>query len=328
MDKKVEISYKTVLFSLGILLLLWLAYLLRDIIFLFYISILLVLALGPGVNALTRRGLPRILAALMNYLIFLVLLVLAVYFLAGPLVQQSGSLVQQLANLGGRLGIGNWLSGSLENSLANILSLSGNILRVTQTVFNNLLQVTSVFVISFYLLLGGNKLLDKLTSFLNNRQAKKIEKVIIESEKEVSHWLWGQLLLMLIVGVITYLILLILRVPYALPLAFLAGILEVFPNIGPIIAAIPATVIGFGVSPLKGFFVLVAYILIQQLENNLIVPKIMQGVTGINPVVALVGVLVGYRLGGVVGALFILPSILIGRVLFEEIILPQVKKIK
>jgi len=327
MVKKVEISYKTIVFTLVVLLLAWVFYLIRDIILLVYVGMMLTLALGPAVDRLESWRIPRLLAVLVNYLAFLGLLALVLSFLARPLVQQSGLLIQQVVGLGERVGIGEWLEDLLRDPLRNILPLSGDIFRLTQDIFNNLIQVFSVFVFSFYLILDRRKIPSYLSGFLGKARAQKVEKVAKRIEGEIGHWLWGQVLLMVIVAALTYLALLLLRFPYALPLAFLAGLLEVFPNVGPIIAAIPAVVVGFTISPLMSFLAVAAFFLVQQIESNLITPKVMQGATGLNPIVTILGLLIGFRLAGVIGAVFTLPTVLVLKVLAKELVLPRLKKV-
>lgn len=327
MVKKVEVSHKTVFFVLICLLLFWFIYLIRDIIFLFYVGVLLMLALGPGVNKLEKLRVPRLLAILLNYLAFFGLLILAGFLLAGPLLQQGGLLLQQIIKLAESAGAGNWLSTTIQDPFKNILPLSGNIFRLTQAIFGNLVQVFSVLVISFYLILDRNKLPFRLEQFFGKKRTRKVEVIIRRAEKEVGRWLWGQLLLMLIVALLTYVVLLVLRFPYALPLAFLAGMLEVLPNIGPVLAAIPAIIIGFTISPPMAILVALAFFIIQQLENSFIVPKIIQGVTGINPIITLLGLLIGFRLAGAVGAVFALPTILIIKVIIGETILPRITRL-
>ncbi|KUK83776.1 MAG: Uncharacterized protein XD98_0251 [Microgenomates bacterium 39_6] len=327
MIKKVEISHKTIFFVLAVLFFLWFAYLIRDIILLFYVGLLLMLALDPGIDRLEGWGLPRLLAILLNYLGFFALIGLSIFLLAGPLLQQSGLLLQQIVKLAEAAGAGDWLSGVLHDPLKNILPLSGNIFRVTQTIFNNLVQVFSVLIVSFYLVLDRKKLSDRLEQFFGKKRTRKIERIIEGAEKEVGHWLWGQVLLMVIVGALTYLALLLLKLPYALPLAFLAGLLEILPNIGPVLAAIPAVIIGFTVNQAVGFFVILAFIVVQQLESNFITPKVMQGITGVNPIITLLGLLIGFRLAGAVGAIFALPTILIIKVLISELVFPRIKRI-
>ncbi|MGI6278435.1 MAG: AI-2E family transporter [Patescibacteria group bacterium] len=327
MIKKVEVSHKTIFFALAVLFILWFAYLICDIILLFYIGLLLMLALDPGIDRLESWGLPRFLAILLNYLGFFSLVGLSIFLLAGPLLQQSGLLLQQIVKLAEAAGAGDWLSEILRDPLKNILPLSGNIFRVTQTIFNNLVQVFSVFVVSFYLVLDRKKLPNRLEQFFGKKRIRKIERVIEGAEKEVGHWLWGQVLLMVIVAILTYLVLLLLNLPYALPLAFLAGLLEILPNIGPVLAAIPAVIIGFTINPAMGFLVVLAFVVVQQLESNFITPKVMQGVTGVSPIVTLLGLMIGFRLAGAVGAIFALPTILIIKVLLGELVLPRIKRI-
>ncbi len=112
---------------------------------------------------------------------------------------------------------------------------------------------------------------------------------------------------MAIIGLMTYLGLQLLGIPYALPLAVIAGLLEAVPNLGPTIAAIPAILIGLTVSPYVGLGALILSIVIQQLENNLIVPKIMESATGTEPLVTILVLLVGFTLGGVTGAILSMP---------------------
>ncbi len=327
MIKKVEISHKTILFVLGILFLLWFAYLIRDIILIFYVGLLLMLALGPGVNRLESLRIPRAIAILLNYLIFFGLLALALFLLAGPLLQQSALLIQQIIKLGEQTGASDWLLEFLRDPLRSILPLSGDIFRVTQAIFSNLVQVLAVFVVSFYLILDRKKLSTRLGNFLGEGLAGRIEEIIKKSETEVGHWLWGRLLMMFVVGFLIYLALLFLGLPYALPLAFLAGLLEILPSVGPVVAAVPAIIIGFTISPTMGLLTTLVFLTIQQLESNFITPKVMEGIIGINPIITLLGLLIGFRLAGVVGAVFILPTILIIKVLVKEVVLPQIGKI-
>jgi predicted PurR-regulated permease PerM len=112
---------------------------------------------------------------------------------------------------------------------------------------------------------------------------------------------------MLLVGLITYVGLRLLGIPYALPLAILAGLLEIIPYFGPIIAAIPAVIIGFSISPLIGIATTALAFLIQQLENYLIVPKIMEKSVGVSPVIILLALMIGFKIAGAMGALISIP---------------------
>ena len=123
---------------------------------------------------------------------------------------------------------------------------------------------------------------------------------------------------MTVVGTLTYVGLLLVGVRYALPLAVLAGLLEVVPNIGPVISAIPAIIIGFSQNYFTGFSATALYIIVQQLENNLIVPIIMKKAVGLNPILTLIALLLGGRIGGILGVLLAIPILLFVETILHE----------
>ena len=122
-------------------------------------------------------------------------------------------------------------------------------------------------------------------------------------------WFRGQIVLSFSIGFLTWISLLILGLPFALPLALLAGILEIVPTIGPIISAIPAVIIALNISPTMALLVVLLYIIIQLLENNILVPRIMEKAVGLNPIVIILGVIIGSKLMGIAGALLAVPFI-------------------
>jgi len=99
----------------------------------------------------------------------------------------------------------------------------------------------------------------------------------------------------------------LLGLPYLLALSVIAGLLELVPNIGPTIAAVPAIIVGFSVSYSHGLAALIVAIIVQQLENHLIVPKVMQKATGLNPIITLIALMIGFQLGGPLLAVLALP---------------------
>ena len=126
---------------------------------------------------------------------------------------------------------------------------------------------------------------------------------------------------MVIIGVATWIGLTLLRIEFALPLAVLAGLLEIIAIIGPIVAAVPAIIIAlvqFG-SPVPALGVAALYILIQQLENNLIVPKLMEKAVGVHPLVIILALLIGGSLFGIIGAALAVPIAATTQVLIEDI---------
>jgi predicted PurR-regulated permease PerM len=128
-------------------------------------------------------------------------------------------------------------------------------------------------------------------------------------EDKLGSWLRGQIVLSFSIGFLTWIVLSLLGVSFALPLAVIAGILEIVPTIGPILSAIPAIIVALNISPLLALIVAVSYIFIQLFENNVLVPRIMQRAVGLNPIVIILSIIVGGKLLGVAGALLAIPFV-------------------
>jgi len=126
-------------------------------------------------------------------------------------------------------------------------------------------------------------------------------------QQKIGAWARGQFILGLIIGVMCFIGLIFLLPEYALVLAIVAGLTELIPYLGPTLGAIPAVFLGFTVSPGHGLAVLILYIIIQQLENNVVVPQVMRRQLGLNPIMIIIAMLVGARLAGIVGLILAVP---------------------
>ena len=157
-----------------------------------------------------------------------------------------------------------------------------------------------------------------IASPFSGKQEKKIANVVAKVENGLGRWVRGQLILSLIVGVLTYIGLTILGIPFALPLALIAGIFEIIPIIGPIIASIPAILVGLTIAPFLGLAVASLFLIIQQLENNLIVPMVMSKVIGLQPPVVIVALLIGVKLAGIGGAFLAVPILVVVKIVVKE----------
>jgi predicted PurR-regulated permease PerM len=126
---------------------------------------------------------------------------------------------------------------------------------------------------------------------------------------------------MFIVGLANYIGLTLLGIPFALPLAILAGLLEIVPYVGPLIAAVPAVLIGFGISPILGTATAALAFLVQQLENYIFVPKVMEKSTGVHPIITLLSLAIGFKLLGMIGILIAVPVYITFQVLIQSYVL-------
>jgi len=122
------------------------------------------------------------------------------------------------------------------------------------------------------------------------------------------------------IGVLTYVGLLLLHVDFALPLAIIAGLLEIVPMIGPWLSAIPAVLVGLSISPIMALYVIILFVVVQQIESNLFVPMVMKRSVGLSPLITILALLIGGRLGGIGGALLAVPSVLVLQVILTSLL--------
>lgn len=304
----IEISQKTI-FSITflILTLLFFQSVASSLIGLF-ISILIYSALNPLVSALESKKIPRSLSAIVVMLIITSGLFTLVASIIGPLITQTISFIEQLPYLIERLAPYNF---DLSSITPQIFQAPGNVLRLAIGTFSGVLSFFTLLVISYYLLEDRPRLLGHLKFiFRDDVLADHYYSMIQEIEIRLGSWVRGMLTLMTIVGSMSFVGFSLIGLPSAIPLAVIAGILELIPNIGPTVAAIPAIIVGFSISPSHGLAALGLAVLIQQLENNLIVPKVMQKASGLHPVITIFSILIGYKLGGPLLAVLSLPIVI------------------
>lgn len=277
-------------------------------------------ALAPIVDFLTRFKIPRALAIAITYVVIFSVLGTLIYIVINPLTEQTLNLAQTLPKT-----IEKALPpGSIDKSFLQqeLTSFSRNALTFTVGIFNNFITIISIAVLTFYLLLERGKL-DHLVSQFFIGKEEKVVSIVKKVEDKLGSWLRGQILLSLIIGTLAYIVLLILNVPYALPLAILAGLMEVVPVIGPIISAIPAILVAYLSSPALALMVAGSYFVIQQLENHLIVPQVMKKAVGLNPLIVILAVAVGGRLLGIAGALLAVPITVVLQIVTEDILIEE-----
>lgn len=137
---------------------------------------------------------------------------------------------------------------------------------------------------------------------------------------KLSAWLGGQLFLAGTIGVSAAIGLYVLGVPYFYVLALVAALGEMIPVVGPILSAVPAVIVGFTVSPQTGLFVLIFFIAQQQVENHVLVPKVMERQVGVSPVTVIVALLIGGSVLGILGAVLAVPSVAILQVVVQELL--------
>lgn len=319
MPRKVEISHRTIIFTVFFLIGLWLLYQIQQIILAFFVAVILMSALNPLVDKMERKYFPRILAILLLYVLILGVFGLMVASVVPPLVEQTSILINRIPIYVQQFEVPGIDPNLFVSQIPKLAEIPANILKFSLGFFSNLVAVLAILIITFYLLLERKNLKHHLLILFGEDQEKKAEAFINKAEKQLGSWVRGEIILMTIIGVMTYIGLRFLGIEFALPLALLAGILEIVPNIGPVLAAIPAIIAGLAISSPIGLAVAAWYFLVQQLENSLIVPKVMEKAVGVNPLVTILSLAIGFKLGGAVGAIFAVPIILLIQVVASEV---------
>lgn len=317
MTRKIDISHRTIVFVAIFILGLWIMYVILDLLLLLFVAIILSSAITPLVNVFSKRGLPKVLVIVVVYIIVFFVLGGLIASILPTLIEQSSKLVTTLPTLlAAKFNMVVPDSSILQSELANI---SKNLYSVALGLFSNFLTFIFLLVLTFYLSLEKEMLQEKAAVFFIGKE-EKVRKLFSKIEDKLGAWLRGQLLLTIIIGTATYIGLTILGLPYALPLAILAGSLEVVPVIGPIISAIPAIGLALTYSPILAGGVAGLYLLIQQLENHIIVPQVMKRAVGLNPLVVILAIAIGSRLFGIVGGILAVPMTVVAQIIVAEVL--------
>ena len=317
----VKISPSIVIFTFLFIAGIWLAMQIKAIIFMTFIAYIISVGLNKGIDKLENKlRLNRIFSVLIIYVLFIALLSLFIAFIFPPLIKELSILLtsiqlpsvfqDEFKNFEVNFGSIKGLLDTFGTSIATAFTIIGS-------TFSGAFVAITTVVISLYFSLEKPKVINDLAGFFNKDRAEEVKEFFHEVDNQLGNWIRGEMILMTVIGLITFLGLIALKMPYALPLAIIAGLLEIIPNIGPVFSAIPAIAVAFLTFGWPAAIAIAGlYLVVQQLENNLIVPKIMRTNVNINPLVSILGILIGAKLFGVVGALLAVPIFIVFRTVF------------
>ncbi|MDD2482927.1 MAG: AI-2E family transporter [Candidatus Shapirobacteria bacterium] len=308
--RKIEISHKTVIFTVAFLLALAFFWQIRSILVLIFVGFVLMEAVNPVVRQLEKIKIPRVFAILIVYLLIIAAVSFAIAGIIPILIEQTAGLINSLPQIIQNVKIFSENTIDLSSQFKILETIPSNIAKIAVSLASNIFSGLIIFVITFYLLLEKNNFPKYGDNFFGEKGKIKFLRIMNNIESSLGSWVNAQLLLMLIIGLLSYVGYLILGLKYALPLAIIAGLLEAIPNIGPIVTTVIAGLFALTISPLTAIFTVIFGVLVQQLENNFIVPKIMRSTVGLNPLVTILLIITGSQLAGIVGALLAIPLFL------------------
>jgi predicted PurR-regulated permease PerM len=203
-----------------------------------------------------------------------------------------------------------------------IAGVVGGVAAVPFVLISVLFWVPTVFFMSFLILYERDRARSWLLRFVPPEHHEEVDALITKSVDRLGAFVRGQLVIMTVVGVTAAIGLTLLGVPFALPLGLFAFLTEMIPIAGPFISGVPIVAIAFLEGPVQGVIALAGFIVIHQIEGYVLIPLVQGKVIEISPLVALLAVIAGAALGGVLGALMAIPVVAIATVVFEDLVIP------
>lgn len=317
---------------------LWAMWEARTALIVIYISVLLAIGLAPVVHSIEqyatrterRRPLPRWLAILSIYLAIVGTMIVIGLLVVPPLVRQARDFWYALPGVLDRaqtfliehhiLRARITLEEAVRNAPGTPSDAVGTVATALTAFVEGILGLVTILILTFYLLLDSRTLFNGFARLFSHADRPRVEHVAKQISTKISAWLNGQLILAGSIGLSAALGLYLLGVPYFYVLALVAAVGEVIPVIGPILSAVPAVAVGFGVSPQTGLFVLAFWIAQQQVENHVLVPKVMQRQVGVSPVIVIAALLIGGAVLGILGAILAVPTAATIQVVLQELL--------
>ncbi len=318
----VDISTGTIMKVVLVILFFFFLYVLKDVLIIFIFALIIASAISPFANWLDEKGFPRLWGVLLLFLVVLSLIVGLLSLIIPYVSQDISQLVSTLPQLVAKVStsLERVQQGSPEyldfiSEIQNILQVfsdylqqsSQSIFGLVVSIFGGVTSAIAILIISFYLSVTKRGIENFLGSVVPEKHEEYVLDLWKRSEVKVGLWLQGQLLLGLVMGLLVYVGLSFMGIKFALILGFLAAIFEIVPMVGPVIAAIPAIFLAFLQSPALGLWVIVFYVVVQQLENHLLVPVVLGKTVGLNPIVVIISLLVGQQLAGIPGMILSVP---------------------
>lgn len=317
----------------------FLVYRFHHVLFTLFIAIILGTVVRPLLTRLVNKGLSQTVTLLLILAAVLVLLAGFIGLLAPMLSAQSDKLAADIPRyyqvirdwlvnsrnlLVSRLSesLPSTLGGQAEtaNTEADVLKSAGQALGYLSTISKVLFMAITITALTGHWAVSGQRLVQSMLISLPQASRLKASALVSDIEGKVSGYLGGQGLLCLAIGVLAFAAYALIGLPNAMVLAIIAGLMEAVPMIGPLLGAIPAAVIALTISPNMLIWVVVATVVIQQLENNLLVPRVMKKAVGVNPFVSLLSIATFSALYGIGGALMAIPLAAIIQLVLENFV--------
>lgn len=314
--------------------------LIEDTFYTIIISLILAYFLNPLVNFFERKGLNRIFATLLVYLIILGTIVI----LSISVLPRTGRELRRLAtNFPLYItSVTNWFSSlylnysstmeempellttiqkivsqNVEKIQANLANGIESFVKIIVGMFTRIISWILTPILTFYFLMDKDHFIKKLKSSIPKKNKEETLYLFSQIDTALSEFIRGRLLMAVAVGIATTIFLFLMGIEFAIVIGFITGVADIIPYIGPFLGFVPAVIFAFIAGPIKAVWVGVFFILIQWVENNILGPKILGKSTGMHPLTVLLSIIVGGTIFGVMGMLLSVPFVSVVIILYK-----------
>ncbi|MDD2578024.1 MAG: AI-2E family transporter [Candidatus Dojkabacteria bacterium] len=330
----IDFSVRVMLFVLLILAFVFFAKQLITVILFLFLGFVLMSSLRPVVMWLRKKGLSKGLSTGLTYVLFFLIVSTTLVLVLVPFLNQLAGLVvmipdwimntvksmEDITILGYTIDI-----DTLSQYISDILKgfpVAANVKNIATFISEffswGAFLLTSI-IFSIYLVSEHDSIVDVLLiRIVSDEKRERVRKLVVDIERKLGSWVLGQAMISTITAVYTGIILTVLQVPFALPLAIFSGFVDVIPSLGSTLSAVAMSLVALiTVGPVKAAILLLVFIIYQQLQNNLIIPKLMGNAVGLKSIVILLGVIIFLTFFGLVGAFLAIPLMVILKITYE-----------
>jgi predicted PurR-regulated permease PerM len=315
-EKILDISWGTILKISITFLGFYILYLIKDILIWAIFALIISILFDPAIDFLQRRKFSRLLATLFIYIVFFGAFALLIYLIAPAFVSEIQQFTQLFPQYFEKLapplrGLGFEAFESFEVFTKKVqdwfVGASASIFNALFSFFGGVFSTISIFTLAVFLSLEEKGVERTIALIFPDTRKDYVLNLWERSKRKVAGWFGARVLSSIFVGSTTFLACSLFNIKYALSFAFLAGILDIIPIVGPAVAGAIIVIFSALDAWLKAIFVLIVFVLIQQIEGNIITPLLAKKFIGLPPVLVLIALMAGGELGGVLGAVLSIP---------------------
>jgi predicted PurR-regulated permease PerM len=315
--EKVDFTWTSIFKFFFVLILFYFVFLTKDILVLTLLSLIISILFNPLINILERKKLSRSLAGFIVYFSFVLILSFLFYFLIPPIVSEIQSftvnmskylevLPKTLTNAGFDL---KNISSFILNVKDELVSVSSNIFGFIISIFGSIFAGITVFALALFLSIEKDDILKVIKSITPKKWEEEVVQGWERSQEKVSSWFVSRIFCSIGVTILTFLLCVFLNIKFAVSLSLFSGVLNIVPVVGPLVAGIVLAVVALFDSWNKVVLVIIASIIIQQIENNILTPFFTRKMVGIPTFLVLLSILFGGKLLGIIGAILAIPLV-------------------